>query len=215
MTTLTNIVWKTDSAFNEITHCPSVYQVNPNSGKFSGEYGLVETSASGRKKITLPSITSYLGSGYHLFPLHERTRPDWREWIKQATSDLVQLEEWEYEFPTCNWGIVTGPESGILAVRVDDEGWPCEEASETLTIRTEGSYFLLYRWPKGLKTRGGRQLLTPKGYLYAEGCYVEYSPATDSCDSSVNSLMSDASASEVPEWLLNSGLFAPVYEEEV
>jgi hypothetical protein len=81
------------------------------------------------------------------------------KWRKMASSDLAVIGQWKAKYPTCNWGVVCGPESGIWILDVDgDEGRRTlatleaehGELPSTLTSRTgrhDGGEHRWFRYP--------------------------------------------------------------------
>jgi hypothetical protein len=60
--------------------------------------------------------------GWRLFPLKGKEKqPLVTDWPRQATNDHARLESWAKRFPGCNWGMATGPESGVFVLDVDGE----------------------------------------------------------------------------------------------
>jgi len=85
--------------------------------------------------------------------------PMLKDWPNASSNDLAQLEEWEKRFPDCNWGVVTGPESGVFVLDVygspgkaslkafQDQGL---ELPETLTVTTGRGRHFYFQWPPGV-----------------------------------------------------------------
>ena len=62
------------------------------------------------------------GFGWLLFPVKSReNQPLIADWPNQATSDEARLRLWHNRYPDCNWGVATGPESGIFVLDADGE----------------------------------------------------------------------------------------------
>jgi len=60
--------------------------------------------------------------GWLLFPvLPGEKQPLVRDWPNQATVDQSRIQVWLTKFADCNWGVVTGPASGIFVLDVDGE----------------------------------------------------------------------------------------------
>lgn len=59
--------------------------------------------------------------GWHVMPVSKNKRPIIKEWSKKATTDEKQIIKWWLEFKSCNIGVLTGPESGIWVVDIDNK----------------------------------------------------------------------------------------------
>jgi hypothetical protein len=82
-----------------------------------------------------PEIRAAAARGWRLLPVLARAKtPLVKEWQKLATSDLGQLEAWAVQFPDCNWGMATGPRSGVFVLDVDGE----PGVAALLTYRRQG-----------------------------------------------------------------------------
>lgn len=67
-----------------------------------------------------PQITQYLSAGFRLHPLKPLKKiPLLTGWNQAASNSQEQIEKWAAEFDGCNWGVLTGPASGITVVDVD------------------------------------------------------------------------------------------------
>ena len=95
--------------------------------------------------------------GLRLFPVKSREKlPLVTDWPHQATNDKARLRLWLKQFPNCNWGVVTGPGSGVFVLDVDgDSGLNslhilelqgCEMPQTLITQTARGSHIWL-KWP--------------------------------------------------------------------
>lgn len=59
--------------------------------------------------------------GWHVMPIVPKTKtPAIKNWPNKATTDIYVIDEWwKYDFPHCDVGILTGPESGIWVLDID------------------------------------------------------------------------------------------------
>jgi len=58
--------------------------------------------------------------GWKIFPLKQGEKaPENKEWQSRATSEVEKIENWTVSYPNCNWGLATGPASGIIIIDVD------------------------------------------------------------------------------------------------
>jgi putative DNA primase/helicase len=78
---------------------------------------------------TQQALRAYQALGLMLHPLKpgEKT-PLLRGWVETASNNLEEILSWDAKYPTANWGVVTGPESGITVVDIDprnggDQSW--------------------------------------------------------------------------------------------
>jgi hypothetical protein len=124
-------------------------------------------TAAVQKKGKLPTeVRQAVARGWRLLPVQTCGKiPLVPMWQKVATNDLAQLEEWEAQFPGCNWGLATGPESDLFALDVDDQrgedslqvykrvGW---KLPDTLTVVTGRGRHLYFRWPERQTIRNSR-----------------------------------------------------------
>ncbi len=69
--------------------------------------------------VPLP-VRSAAERGWLIFPIYTRSNRAMgaAAMIDQATSDLVQLEDWANQQSDCGWGVATGHASGVLAVEM-------------------------------------------------------------------------------------------------
>lgn len=109
---------------------------------------------------TLPfEVIAAVARGWRLLPVQARGKvPLVGKWPELATSALERLAAWATEFPGCNWGIATGPESGVFVLDVDGEaalaalieqGRRGNQLPSTLTVSTGRGRHLYFRWPNG------------------------------------------------------------------
>ena len=133
--------------------------------------------------------------------------------LKDASRDPAMIRDWWNIWPEANIGIVTGPESGILALDVD--GKPGEESladfarggsrlPDTYTVHTGGGgrhlYFLC---PEGTEVRNSQSRIAPGLDIRGRGGYVVAPPSLHA--SGARYEVNELSICPVPcpKWLLS------------
>jgi len=110
---------------------------------------------------TLPEeVRTAAARGWRLLPVKARAKaPQVKEWQKVATSNLDQLEGWARQFPGCNWGVATGPDSAVWVLDVDGqkgraslaaleaEHGPLPLTLSSRTGREDGGEHRWFAWP--------------------------------------------------------------------
>ena len=154
----------------------------------------------------------YAAWGLQVFPLAPGSKEPFKrsKGLKDATSDLKQVEEWARLYPNANIGIRTGAASGVDVLDVDpkngglataqalrDQGKPLPTRSVAKT-RSDGYHLYVKHNPL---IRTGTNRLGPGidfrgdgGYVVAPGSVV---------DGKVYRMIRKAPFPEVPAWLLD------------
>ena len=93
-------------------------------------------------------------------------RPLLDNWPTLASSDLVTIQGWEAEHPGCNWGVATGPASGVFVLDVDGkagraslaaleaECGPLPVTLKSVTGRQDGGEHRWFKYPADREVRG-------------------------------------------------------------
>jgi hypothetical protein len=132
-------------------------------------------------------------------------------WPEAATSDIEQLEAWAHHYPACNWGLVTGPASGLFVVDLDgddglnwmkacvDDGlsWP-----ESWTVKTARGLHCYFEWPAGKTIRNSAGKLAAGVDIRGQNGYVLVSPSTHPTGTRYQTVNESCPVSPAPEWLL-------------
>ena len=132
-------------------------------------------------------ILNLAARNWRLFPVRARGKqPLINDWPGQATTDRGHLASWAKRFPGCNWGVATGPESGIFVLDVDGEQGLAaviefehsgRALPRTLTAQTGKGSHAYFRWPAGLDLRNSASKLAPSLDVRAAGGYVVVPPS--------------------------------------
>ncbi len=154
-----------------------------------------------------------LKQGLNVIPVKDK-RPliEWQRYqTEQVTEEL--LGNWRQQFPSCEWGIVTGPISSILVLDIDgEEGRKSIEALKvemphTWVTKTRRGWHYYFKWEESLKSAvttkvgllGGIDLRGNGGYVVAYNFSSGHSP-------------SECSLASVPQWL-RSIIYTPLEEK--
>ena len=109
-------------------------------------------------------VANLAAEGCRLFPcIPHQKRPLVNDWQNVASDREATLQDWERQFPNCNWGVSTGNGSGIFVV--DFDGADGQKAIEQFTLRygsewlqtrtakTPRGVHLWYAWPDDGQTK--------------------------------------------------------------
>lgn len=152
--------------------------------------------------------------GWRLFPIKARDKkpPLIKGWRDLATSKLDQLEAWAVEFPGCNWGLATGPGSGVFILDVDGEpGLASLNAlhrqgkkipDTLLTVNTAQGNHLYFRWPERLIVPNSVERIAPGLDIRGDGGYVVIPPSIHPNSEQYVCVDPDEPIADAPEWLL-------------
>jgi hypothetical protein len=160
-----------------------------------------------------PEVRAAAARGWRLLPVQPRGKtPLVKEWQKVASNDLHQLEEWANTFPGCNWGLATGPGSGIFALDVDGEPGRSallayqregHEIPDTLSTSTGNGSHVYFRWPVGAVIRNSAGKLAKGLDIRGDGGYVVIPPSVHSSGNQYAYTDPQEPVLDAPEWLLN------------
>ncbi len=137
-----------------------------------------------------------------------------KEWQKVATSNLDQLEAWATQFPGCNWGLATGPGSGVVAVDVDGvkgraslgdlerQGLTLPPTLTVATGHADGGEHRYYRMPPGVLIRNDQSgKIAPHIDVRGEGGYVVTPPSTHETGAQYRFMEPNAELASLPTWI--------------
>jgi putative DNA primase/helicase len=170
-----------------------------------------------RGSVLPPEVIEAARRHWRLFPVqpHGRFAVSTGD-IKEATSDLDQIERWAVEQPGLSWALATGESSGVFVLEInteqgrnglstlcgDDWGW-----CQTLQSKSGDTGYAYFRWPAALTlcNAGGR--IAAGLSIRADGDYVILPQSMDSSGQPHVWLNPDDIAA-APQWLLDRA-FAP------
>lgn len=160
-----------------------------------------------RNSNMLPGALSYAGAGWPVIPLEPGgKRPLLKNWPNQASTDPRRISEWWSRWPHANIGILTGPQSGLLAVDVDDvpglealqkENGPLP-ATRTHATGSGGIHYL-FRYPANVEIRNSAGKLARGLDVRGAGGFIVVPP---SATTRAYELVNDLPLAEPPAWLL-------------
>lgn len=144
-----------------------------------------QQSRSAEDRSTVLQIAQW---GWRLFPVKPRGKqPLITDWPHKATNETPCIERWMDRFPDCNWGVATGPESGIFVLDADGENGlraivDLERQGcvlpKTLTTRTARGTHTFLDWPfSGAEIRNSAGKLAPGLDVRGAGGYVVVPPS--------------------------------------
>jgi len=159
-----------------------------------------------------PEIIAAAGKGWRLHPLkpHDKS-PLLKSWQAKATSDITQLAMWATQFPGCNWGLATGPESNLFVMDFDgasgldwlktriDGG---DELPESWAVRTARGVHLYFSWPAGMDLRNSADKIGPHVDVRAKGGYVAIPPSLHPDGPKYIVVDDSCPVSPAPPWML-------------
>ena len=138
-----------------------------------------------------------------------------KRWPALASSDLAAIEEWSAKNPKCNWGVATGPESGVLVLDVDGEAGkdsvaaleaqhgPLPVTLVSLTGRGDGGEHRWFNYPAGCEIRGNAGKLGEGLDVRATGGYVIVPPSIHETGRAYQWADPEQSIVDAPSWFLD------------
>ena len=171
----------------------------------------------------------YAARGWLVIPLHSPTahgcscgraecespgkHPRTAHGLKEASRDPATIRAWWRRWPDANIGILTGPESGILALDVDgkqgeesliDFERRCSHLPDTYTVRTGGGgQHLYFLWPEGANVRNSASRIAPGLDIRGQGGYVVAPPSLHASGARYEINESAILPALCPGWLLS------------
>jgi putative DNA primase/helicase len=163
----------------------------------------------------LPHALVLAAKGLRLFPQDRGKVPCIKAWPQAATADVQQLTRWGDNFPTANFAVATGGQSGVVVLDVDvKNNQPGAESLakmkeqngdfDTYTVRTpSGGWHFYFKAPEqqlrshplkdfpGVELKAEGAAVTMAGSFYANG--AEYK------------CINDVVFSPCPDWLVELG----------
>jgi hypothetical protein len=161
-------------------------------------------------RVPVEVYRAALRNGWRFFPVSSGehlavTHAD----LFQATDNLQQLERWAREWP--NWGLVTGPESGVFVLEVDggeglaslldlcgdDWNW-----LDTLRSMAGEKRCISFAWPEGRRQISSNRQIGKGLSDLDEGDWVLVPPSREPHGTQHTYLNPRAEAVAAPAWLL-------------
>ena len=150
--------------------------------------------------------------GWRLLPVQVRGKtPLVKEWQKVATNDLNQLEAWANTFPECNWGMATGPGSGVFVLDIDGEPGRSSlvtylergyEIPDTLSASTGNGRHFYFRWPAASDIRNSAGKFAKGIDIRGDGGYVVIAPSIHPTGKRYDYDDPSSPVQDAPRWLL-------------
>lgn len=137
-----------------------------------------------------------------------------KSWQSLATANPETIERWATRYPGCNWGVATGPVSGVFALDVDGEAGRVSLATlemqygalpvtlTSITGRDDGGEHRWWRYPAGRTVRNSAGKLGVGLDVRAAGGYVIVPPSVHPSGKPYSFDDENAPISDAPEWLL-------------
>jgi Bifunctional DNA primase/polymerase, N-terminal len=120
--------------------------------------------------------------GWKIFPLvHSSRFAVSQPLLHDATSDEVQIEHWENQYPECNWAVAPGEESGVFAIKFSlDTGLATMQEfgerdpgiSRTLQVRGPNEILTFLEWSAVGFPISNCGVIAPGACLLGEESYV-------------------------------------------
>jgi hypothetical protein len=154
--------------------------------------------------------------GWRLLPCAPRGKtPLLKRWPTLASADFAAIREWAAKHPECNWGVATGPNSGVFVLDVDGEAGraslaalaaqhgPLPVTLVSLTGRGDGGEHRWFNYPAGCEIRGSAGKLGEGLDVRAAGGYVIVPPSIHETGRAYQWADPEQSIADAPSWLLD------------
>lgn len=184
---------------------------------------------------TLDQLLGYARRGWHIFHCHTEgvngcscgdaacdspgKHPRSRHGFKDGTTDEHLIRYWFQHYPTCNWGVATGPLSKIFVLDFDPgseqtlAAWDKEygtDWSKTLCAATpRGGFHAYYVYPdlpEGFKIKSTVKSIAPGVDVRGDGGYVVLPPSR--LHNGSYSWLNELPIADAQEWLLQKVVVA-------
>jgi len=162
--------------------------------------------------MILESVLPLTERGWRLFPCVERDKvPLLKNWPRSASSDMDVIRRWAQKHKSCNWGVATGPASGVFAVDVDGESGEKSFSSlvdqhgawkETLAVTTARGQHFYFDWPASGTIRNSAGKLGAGVDVRGDGGYCVIPPSTHPSGARYEWTTANLQISPAPKWLL-------------
>lgn len=166
----------------------------------------------------LPAEIRYAAEWRHwqLFPVPVHGRSNYAQaFIKSATCDVATLERLAFENSACNWGLATGPASGVFAIKADNESGATSFLSITMRYESENDWSetlesailgvpdcAFFLWPQGMILRTTNRRIVPGLSIRGNGDWVLIPPSINIAGAKYNFRDLEAPLAPAPKWLI-------------
>lgn len=164
----------------------------------------------------MQEITRSAQRGWRLLPCAARGKtPLLKRWPALASSEFATVQGWAAKNPECNWGVATGPESGVFVLDVDGEAGRASLAAleaqhgplpATLTSKTgraDGGEQRWFNYPADREIRGSISKLGEGLDIRAAGNYAIVPPSIHPSGRPYQWLSPEQPVADAPSWLLD------------
>jgi hypothetical protein len=154
--------------------------------------------------------------GWRLLPCAQRGKtPLLKRWPTLASADLATIREWAAKHPECNWGVATGPDSGVFVLDVDGDAGraslatleaqhkPLPVTLTSITGRANGGEHRWFNYPVDREIRGSAGKLGEGFDVRAAGGYVIVPPSIHETGRAYQWADPEQSIADAPSWLLD------------
>lgn len=154
--------------------------------------------------------------GWRLLPCAARGKtPLLKRWPALASSEFATIQRWAAKNPECNWGVATGPESGVFVLDVDGEAGSASLAAleaqhgslpvtlVSLTGRGDGGEHRWFKYPADRAIRGSAGKLGEGLDIRGAGGYVIVPPSIHETGRAYQWTAPEQSIVDAPSWLLD------------
>ena len=160
----------------------------------------------------LEALETVLKHGWRLFPCAPRDKnPLLKDWPRRASCDAGVISRWAQKYERCNWGVATGPESGVFAIDIDGESG--EESfsalvdqhgvwTETLSATTARGRHFYFDWPASGTIRNSAGKLGAGIDVRGDGGYCVIPPSTHPSGARYEWATENLRTSPATGWLL-------------
>jgi hypothetical protein len=164
----------------------------------------------------MQEIEALAQRGWRVIPCTVKgKKPLIKNWPRLASSDALAIRRWAEQHPGCNWGVVTGAESGVFVVDIDgEEGRASLAALEaqhgalpvTLMSRSgrlDGGEHRWFNYPVDRWIRSSTGTVSANLDIQSDGKHVIVSPSIHHSGRPYQWLNPEHPVVDAPGWLLD------------
>jgi hypothetical protein len=161
-------------------------------------------------------LDSLAECGWRLLPCAPCGKtPLLKRWPTLASSDLATIRDWAAKHPKCNWGVATGPDSGVFVLDVDGEAGrtslatleaqyaPLPATLVSQTGRGDGGQHRWFNYPVACEIRCSAGKLGEGLDVRAAGGYVIVPPSIHETGRAYQWTTPKQPITDAPNWLLD------------